>query len=461
MQCDKDRESRGYLERVVIDGAKPFLFRSRVRTLLGLPEWDGDNRIFSSPSLPVGFKYGRGLPRDVPFAGTPYSYTRTGEGQPTGGRRSPYGVSEETDLNIFASGKTFPYESEEDGHRRTAQNNEGLEDKTVKNDIFVKGTGFSGHRLPEPFENPVIAGLTGKYEASGPAAGPAYGAIVSLETGRGQPGLNPPPRSLEIFTGNPVRETEENDPAGSTKEGPDAVSDTAMKTETITIEIPGSSRASRGGLPPLPIENMGTTKEERSGDDTSRPRLRSDFFGSPEVTTGGKDRLLTDVDGGKKGQTERGLNNTTPKELHVPDNCPVEGSGEGRFETHAAKASGAPSDQGRFFARPVSLPPEHVVSQHVLGGEEDSGFHGIGPVHAGAMDRIEQIHRALREQATRTSAEHKRRDEDPMSEQPAMEMPPLPPPSVIITRAPSPQMRVPRAFWQRRYLGHVHLRPLR
>ncbi|OPY75273.1 MAG: hypothetical protein A4E63_00384 [Syntrophorhabdus sp. PtaU1.Bin050] len=465
MQCDKEREFNGYLEGVLIDGAKSFLFRSRVRTLLGLPEWDGDNRIFSSPSLPVGFKYGRSLPRGEPFMGTPYSYTRAGEVHDFGGRSSRYEVSEETDPNIFASGKTFPYEPGKDVHRRTSQNNEAFEDKTTKDDNPAKGAEFSCHRRSEPFENPIIAGLAEKYEA----ARPAHGPVVSPETGRGQPGSNPPSGSLEIFTGNPVGETEGKGLAGSAKDGLDAASDTAMKMETTIVEIPGFSRTRQGVFFPLFVEEMPQPEAERySAESVPRPLLRGDSSGSPKVTIEGKDRFLTDADDGKKGQAERGLNNMTLRGLHVPDNRPAEtdppparyerepdqqieqasfghssaiGSGGGRFETHGVKVSGVPSDP--------------------LGGEEGGGLHGIGSVHAGAMDRIEQIHRALREQAMRTSAEHKRRDEDPISEQPAMEMPPLPPPNVIIARVPSQQPRVPRAFWQRRHLGHFHLRPLR
>lgn len=488
MQCDKKQESRGYLERVLIDGVKPFLFRSRVRTLIGLPEWDGDNRIFSSPSLPVGFTYGRSLPRrDVPFAGAPYSYTRTGEEQVSGGRRSPYGVSGETDLNIFASGKPFPYELGKDVRPRTSQNNKVFEDKTVKNDIFVQETGFSGHRRSEPFENQVITGLTEKYEAAGPATGTAHGPAASLETGRGHPGLNPPSGSSEIFTGNPVRETEENDPAGSTKEGPGAVSDTAMKMETTTIEIPGSSRTRQSAPPPVFVKEMSPT-EERSVDDTSQAYLRNDFSRSPELTIEEKNRSLADADSRKKGQAERRWNNTTLRELQLPDNRPaktdpppdryegppdqriervsfdhfsVEGPNEGRLGALGVKASGDPSDQGRFFEGSAPLSAERLVSRHVVDGEEGGGVHGIGSAHAGALERIEQIHRALREQITRASAEHKRRDEDPMGEQPAMEMPPLQPPNVVITKASSPQAKAPRAFWQRRYLGHFHMRPLR
>lgn len=483
MQCDRKRESRGYLERVLIDGAKPFLYRSRVRTLLGLPEWDGDNRIFSSPSLPAGFKYGRGLPQDGPFAGAQYS-NRTGERRAFVSPATRYDVSEETDLNIFASGRAFPYEPEEDMLRRISQSSEAFEDKTSKDDNPAKGAESSCHRRSEPFETPVIAGLAEKYEAAGPAHGPA----ASPETGRGRPGLNPPSGPPEIFAGNPVKETGGNDLAENIKDGSDAVSDAPMDMETTTIEIPGFSKPSQRASSLLSVEDIPRPKAEMGSPETAfRPPLQSDFFDSPELTIEGKDCLLTDADDEKKRQAERGLNNTVLRGLQLPDNRPaetdpppvrhegppdqrieqvpvdhslVDGSDESRFEARG-KASATSRNQGQSFVKPVSLPPERMASYHIGDGEEAGGFHGIGSSHAGALERIEQIHRALRGQAARTSAEQNRRNEEPMSEQPAMEMPPLPPPNVIITRAPSPQARVPRAFWQRRYLGHFHMRPLR
>ncbi|HMS82438.1 MAG TPA: hypothetical protein PKD12_02160 [Nitrospira sp.] len=49
--------SASYLHTVLLDGAKPFLYRNGVRSLLGVPEGDGGEILFSSAVQPVGFAY--------------------------------------------------------------------------------------------------------------------------------------------------------------------------------------------------------------------------------------------------------------------------------------------------------------------------------------------------------------------------------------------------------------------
>jgi hypothetical protein len=50
---------RGYLYGVLADGARPFLYRGRVRSLLGLPETSGVNLSFISTDLVPGLTYAR------------------------------------------------------------------------------------------------------------------------------------------------------------------------------------------------------------------------------------------------------------------------------------------------------------------------------------------------------------------------------------------------------------------
>ncbi|OPY74869.1 MAG: hypothetical protein A4E65_03720 [Syntrophorhabdus sp. PtaU1.Bin153] len=491
MQCDKERESSGYLERMLVDGAKPFLFRSRVRTLLGLPEWDGDNRIFSSPSLPVGFKYGKGLPQDGPFMGARYSLTRTGEGPVFVGPTSRHEVSEETDLNIFASGRTFPYEAEEIIRPRKFAGDDVFEDGVPKRDVLIRGTGFSGHQKSESHGNQAVSGLTSAHESLDTAPDmtrrtdmPIHGQdeqlpdtttriiqkpVVSPETGRGQLGRTPQPGFREAFSGNPVKESRGNDLAGNTKNRSDAVSDAPMGMETTTIEIPGSSRTTQNVSFFSLIEDAPRLKAEmRSTESIFRPLPESGFLGNTGVTTGGKGHPLADAHPGSEASV------SMPSRFHGRDadeegqtqpvpfgHSSVKGSDESRFETRGVKASEGPRSQEQFFRGPVALPPERMISHHIGDGEEAGGFHGAGSVHSGALERIEQIRRALREQITRTSAEPNGRDDEPVSQQLRTEAPPLPTPPVTAARPPTPQARVPRAFWQRRYLGHFHMRPLR
>ncbi|MDH4185695.1 MAG: hypothetical protein OEV08_01740 [Nitrospira sp.] len=63
--------SANYLRNVLLDGAKPFLYRSGVRSLLGVPESDRCELVFSPAMPPVGFPYAdpqfMGVPRISPY----------------------------------------------------------------------------------------------------------------------------------------------------------------------------------------------------------------------------------------------------------------------------------------------------------------------------------------------------------------------------------------------------------
>lgn len=51
------QSSNNYLDRVLVYGAKPFLYRGRVRSLLGFPAWVGGDVAFPPLLPPVGFRY--------------------------------------------------------------------------------------------------------------------------------------------------------------------------------------------------------------------------------------------------------------------------------------------------------------------------------------------------------------------------------------------------------------------
>jgi hypothetical protein len=495
MQYDRERKSGGYLERVLVDGAKPFLFRSRVRTLLGSPEWDGDNRIFSSPSLPAGFKYGAELPQDRAFMGVHHPHTGTPEEAAFIGPTSRHEVSEETDLNIFASGKTFPCEPQEVMRsRKPAGKDEG---GVPEADMLVRGAGLSNHQKSEHHENQSVTELTVGYEwldatpdmtpgtnmpihdqggqLSDAAIPITQKPVMSPEIGKGQPGRIAPPGSRKVFSGNPAKESGKKDLDGSIKDGSDAVSDAAMEMEATTIEIPGSSMASHNVFSSRLVEGVAQVKAETgSAESASRLPLQSDFasrsHGRNADQEGKGEMLWNDtefqihdgctVEGDSLPIRHEGPHDQRMEQIPFGHSS-VKGPDESGFETRGITASGAPRNREQFFSGPVLLPPERTVLHYGVDGNEDGGFRGIGSADASALERIEQIRRALREQATRISAEPNGRDDEPVGEQPAMETPLPPPPPVTAARVPIPRARVPKAFWQRRYLGHFHMRPLR
>lgn len=67
MRSDTQLAPNSYLHSVLMDGAKPFLYRSSVRSLLGIPDSDGGTLVFSPTLPPVGFTYANSQ-----FMGEPY-----------------------------------------------------------------------------------------------------------------------------------------------------------------------------------------------------------------------------------------------------------------------------------------------------------------------------------------------------------------------------------------------------
>src|SRR5205823_1775624 len=66
MQSETPYRPTSYLRDVLLDGAKPFLYRSGVRSLLGVPGSEDGEVVFSTMP-PVGFAYANSQ-----FMGEPY-----------------------------------------------------------------------------------------------------------------------------------------------------------------------------------------------------------------------------------------------------------------------------------------------------------------------------------------------------------------------------------------------------
>lgn len=67
MQLRKPQTSSSYLHRVLRDGAKPFRYRSGVRSLLGMPDSEGIKLSSSSKLPPIGFRYANPSFASEPF----------------------------------------------------------------------------------------------------------------------------------------------------------------------------------------------------------------------------------------------------------------------------------------------------------------------------------------------------------------------------------------------------------
>ncbi|NIM18423.1 MAG: hypothetical protein GTO45_41110, partial [Candidatus Aminicenantes bacterium] len=127
MQSHKQQTqpANNYLYRALVYGAKPFLYRGRVRSLLGFPEWTGGDIAYPMGLPPVGFRYADynypfpftgNTPTEKSFTGNIYDFAFTHEGydRPAGGKRM--GIPGDSDRssgfpsrcgtdNMYGSGK--------------------------------------------------------------------------------------------------------------------------------------------------------------------------------------------------------------------------------------------------------------------------------------------------------------------------------------------------------------------
>lgn len=352
MRSETQPESGSYLQGVLVDGNRPFVYRSGIRSLLGMPAWGGSSRIFSRTSPPTGFIYGTNRFWNEPFGG-PFSDNGTAEAPPRPEANGLHEVSAETDSQALQSQRANPADSAQDFPFPLTRGKEDFEEH-----IRLRGAGPLSKQWPGPGDVAVSVRKAQKYEEPGKTIG-----TTGIET----PVATAKHRHVQLAF------------------SPDS------PEENISSEKYGTK--CHGQVP------------------------------SPEPR-----RLISD---GKAIEMEAQPENHTAK---IP----------GAKVTRSFKAV----EDGGTGARQVSASLNYA------------GDHIFNHTNQDAAARIEQLRQVVHELASKKSVQPDRRD-NVTNEQQVVQRPPVPLQNVIIVKRPSQRTRVTQAFWERSYLGHFHLRPLR
>ena len=400
--------SANYLRNVLLDGAKPFLYRSGVRSLLGVPESDRCELVFSPAMPPVGFPYA-----DPQFMGVP--------------RISPYRPDLTANPGLRMQGVDL--ESNEEALSASAQQFTPLQARARKSTDSHAGVEGSG-------EHRVVPKGMAKQNVTGRGAEQKTSGAKPSDTSQG------PAPVIEKATLHVPDDPERRQ---------EVVSASAQQFTLLQARARKSTDSHAG------VEGSGEHRVVPKG------------MAEQNVTGRGAEQKTS---GAKPSDTSQGPAPVVEKAtLHVPDapqrsnNSPALSlsgqrehlSGKAKQEFHHA----LPPTQSRpaSIARVLSDTPP-INAAHSL--EKLAQMNpGTGHGSSRAADRIEQLRTAVHELTMKQSSpcEQTRREEA----QPQQHQAPAPVPAqrAIIVKQPSTQARIPHAFWERSYLGRVRARILR
>ena len=147
MQSDTPLMPTGYLRNVLLDGAKPFLYRSGVRSLLGIPDSGGSEIAFSHTMPPIGFTY-----PNSQFMGEPYIPHYSSD-MTVSSALGTHGIDLEGDEEIVAKDpqQVMPPQAQSD---RIA-NSISQANANGESEVMLKGIGQTSTATPEPDQQKV------------------------------------------------------------------------------------------------------------------------------------------------------------------------------------------------------------------------------------------------------------------------------------------------------------------
>jgi hypothetical protein len=427
MQGDKRQAAGGYLRAVLREGAKPFLYRGRVRSLLGIPDGDKENRPLPPASPPVGFIYSRpGFWRESDAG----QFSRDEGGQDKKGSRE--GITSEP----LVQDGSFLNEAVSGPEKRAGLIEPGGRSKEPAGRIQRIRIRIPGTSVTKQ-EFPVLSSIYREDVPSADIEDQLQGGIRPAETG-------------EYLPQSPALEGQDN----NSWNGPlhDAVShgNAPHSRESGNLarpSIPG--RARKGKLPETHgaiyrPEKLGKQKAPDFSSDRATDRFRNSMAQA-------QGNLLPDQDpsGNKKPRIVDLEKNGRPQ----PPQPPV------WLDRLISRAANRPGIDAAFLS---SEEGDGLRGRQDPDPLEPAGYRAVEGSSLSGVDKIEKLRLAVREWASRKPAEQDRTDTG-TSEQ--RDRPVLPTPAlqrkVIILKSAPGRTRTRRAFWERAYLGRFHLRPLR
>lgn len=379
--------------------------RSRVRSLLGIPESESGNLASSPTSPPVGFRYADDTFTDAPYLTTqppPSETTRSVlDSEPQVGRQSQ-DVAQE---NIQPHTPIERTNIETSGISESSQG-DAAEKETGQSKVLIKDTARQREAEPESKQEQVFVKPTEKSEKLDAGIEQASIEIPDV-SGKKQsfPALSPAKKGDTPSDKTEVRAQQEVPPTGSRG---DFVR-TSLSEAKENAPVIDSMRTSEG------LQKAEVVKERMAV--TPLPSRRENPI------TGDVEAVKSDV----KTAIKHELSSQRKESLPV-----------------------GPEERSKFRPRQA---PGASASQYV---DTDT----INQSNRDAAERIEQLRRTVQELTSKVSTLQARTNNETKQQQPEQTPPPPTQPVVIIKRA-SNQARTPCAFWERSYLSRFHLRTLR
>ena len=397
MRTEQATHSNGYIRGVLQGGAKPFRYRSRVRSLLGSPDRDEEAIIFAPSVPPVGFRY-----VEPPLPEAPRSDTEL-----------PHDIRQSaSQKNAFGAAQKPDEASPGD----TAQCS--LPDQTS---------------APVPSSS-VTSLLHQAEEASG-------SQDQSDPIGSAPPRVDPPASTPLVELPEEAREQT-------------SLTIPGISTSRQHFHLPVLSQANRGEVWTSPASSGEPHRQSpfEAAPSTEKIADRQPHHSAPKTVS--KVRPLMAVHGPEPVEPTRrdeetlgepeSHHFTLPLEPRPTRATPPHSAHDAVEPLRANTTSGGdrvPDAQPQAFHRPPEFSKDSYTS-------------------ASDQIRIAQLRDATRELVAPAASVQRDPTHDARREPLTQTLEPLAQPVVVVKRA-APQPRTPRAFWERRYLSRRRVRPLR
>lgn len=399
MQSDVRPIPASYLHNVLSDGAKPFLYRSSVRSLLGIPDSGRNEIAFFSTMPPVGFTYPNFYLMGEPYT-PPYS--------------SDLAVSSawgEREINLkryenIATKDTQQFQPERMAHSISqATENGGTE-------LIPKGMVQTNTATPELDQQNV--------NEPAPASGQVKSSMEPAKVSE-RPGT--------------VFESAIIDIPGA-----------SSKFQNFPALSPSKRSESFSGMTEERSQPLLSPKDSRPGSVTRVLSEGSGIFTSPPLQR--KNR-----EGGKK--FDEAFNQSSADTLSFNSHPTLS-----RGREFAGMVSGLQTakEQPVSTGQENKLSSAPTINIKHSSQKVTQISPGTGNTTSRTVDRIEQLRNAVHELAIKQSPSREQtRDEAPIQQQQL----PSPVQQTVIVKQPASPPGIPHAFWERSYLGRTRVRILR
>jgi len=420
MPSDSKPTAPGYLYHVLVDGVKPFRYRSGVRSLLGISEQAGGGALPIVHPPPVAFPYvSEPAADDRETLAMPLALA-DGVDDPHPPAPSPAAVGE------GEQGAREP--------ARPAVQVAANQQATIT--VVELPARPSGAPPLQPF-------------------GPAAPAEIPLTASM------PAAPQHAVADDAPLRPEGQSSVPGEGEPARSVVAVAASQQATITIPEPPARRSVAAALqsfksptrPPDPPATIPLT--DPASDGPPRPSGGMPPSGPRPALASGSMTPQTEVSSQPPAPETLAARPAAqpPRRERIPMFVRPQGQRPSAPEHELEEVQFHTKDHGSAVERrPVAdQTPLASAARQVVAPAR------AGQVERGAFEPVDQLEHALRKLAAKESAPHAN---DQVEWQPPEPQPPPPQPVVIVKYAAPPD-RTPHAFWERRRLGRMYLRRLR